>query len=59
MIKKNILAREIFYFLAITLLMSFLLEVIFPDIIQAYFNLNILLLLFILSIFYLLLTNKK
>lgn len=58
MIKKNILAREIFYFLAITLAMSFLLEVIFPDIIQAYFNFNILLLLFILSIFYLLWTDK-
>lgn len=50
MIKKDILIREIFCFLACSLAVFLVLEIIFPDICQAYFNLNILLLLFLFSI---------
>ncbi len=50
MIKKDILIREIFCFLAFSLATFLVLEIIFPDILQAYFNFNILLLLFLLSI---------
>ena len=40
--RLKILAREIFYFLTALLLLSFILETIFPNIILAYFNLNYL-----------------
>lgn len=59
MIKKDILSREIFCFLASCLAVFLLLEIIFPDILQAYFNFNILLLLFLFSMFSLFYFKKK
>jgi len=59
MIKKDIIIREIFYFLAISLAVFLLLEIIFPDIVQTYFNLNILLSLFLLSILGIFLFKKQ
>ena len=49
MFKKSAVSREIFCFLAVSLLVFFILELIFPNILLAYFNFNILVLLFFLS----------
>ncbi len=39
---RRIVGRELFYFFSFLLIFSFILEIIFPNIIIAYFNLNIL-----------------
>lgn len=45
----TIIIRELFYFLSALLLVSAILEVIWPNIILAYFNLNFLLLACLIS----------
>jgi hypothetical protein len=45
--------KELFYFFSIALGLLFLLEIIWPNFVLAYFNLNFLLLAWILSCFYL------
>ncbi|MCX6797806.1 MAG: hypothetical protein NTX66_01120 [Candidatus Falkowbacteria bacterium] len=44
-----IILREIFYFSSLTLLLFIILEIIFPYIVLAYFNLNYLVALVIIS----------
>ena len=46
---RNILAREFFYFFACLFVALAILEVIFPNIVLAYFNLNYLVVLIIIS----------
>ncbi len=50
--------QELFYFFGIAFILFFLLEMIWPNIVLAHFNLNFLLLAWILSWFYLL-SNKN
>lgn len=50
--------KELFYFFSIALGLLFLLEIIWPNFVLAYFNLNFLLLAWILSFFYLILKNN-
>ena len=47
--KTGIIIRESFYFFSLALLGALILEYIFPNIILAYFNLNYLLILILLS----------
>ncbi len=47
--KKKILKQELFYFLSTLLLVLIILELIFPRIVLAYFNLNYLFILVIIS----------
>lgn len=47
--KAKIIRREIFYFLSTLLLVFIILEVIFPRIILAYFNINYLIILVVIS----------
>lgn len=49
---------EFFYFLSLTWLWFFLLEMIFPNIILAYFNINILFFLLLISLFFILKSNN-
>jgi hypothetical protein len=44
--------KELFYFLAVSLFLFFLLELIFPRFVLAYINLNILVFLFLVIFFY-------
>lgn len=44
--------KELFYFLAVSLFLLFLLELIFPRFVLAYVNLNILVFLFLVIFFY-------
>lgn len=45
--------QELFYFFSIAFILFFLLEIIWPNFVLAYFNLNFLLFVWILSFFYL------
>ncbi|OGF15179.1 hypothetical protein A3G56_02260 [Candidatus Falkowbacteria bacterium RIFCSPLOWO2_12_FULL_45_10] len=56
--KLYIIIREIFYALTITLFIFIVMEFFFPDIVQAYFSLNFVLILWILSGIVLLLIKK-
>lgn len=47
--KKKILKQELFYFLSTLLLALIILELIFPRIVLAYFNLNYLFILVVIS----------
>jgi hypothetical protein len=49
---------EIFYFLSITWLWFFLLEMIFPNIVLSYFNTNIFLFLWLINLFFVLKSNN-
>ncbi len=49
MTKKQIIKQEIFHFLFILFIIFVLLEIIWPNIVIAYFNLNILLIICLLS----------
>ncbi|NCO00021.1 hypothetical protein GW920_02750 [Candidatus Falkowbacteria bacterium] len=48
---KNLalISREIFYFFSATLVVAIILELIWPNVILSYFNLNYLLLIWLLS----------
>ncbi len=48
-LSRNILAREFFYFFACLFVALAILEIIFPNIVLAYFNLNYLVFLIIIS----------
>ncbi len=52
--KRNPIIKEIFYFFSLALFTFFLLEIIFPRIILAYFNINILVFFWLICFFYLL-----
>ncbi|PIR92132.1 hypothetical protein COU01_03350 [Candidatus Falkowbacteria bacterium CG10_big_fil_rev_8_21_14_0_10_44_15] len=56
--KLYIIIREIFYALTITLFIFIVMEFFFPGIVQAYFSLNFVLILWILSGIVLLLIKK-
>lgn len=51
--------QELFYFFSIALILFFLLEIIFPNFILAYFNLNFLLLAWILLVSFLLFNKNN
>ncbi len=55
----DILAREFFYFFACLLMTLAILEVIFPNTVLAYFNLNYLVVLIIVSGLVALINNRK
>lgn len=57
-IPNHILAREFFYFSACLLVALAILEVIFPNIVLAYFNLNYLVLLLIATGLVVLIKNR-
>ncbi len=48
---------EFFYFLSLAWLWFFLLEMIFPNIVLAYFNINILLFFWLINLFFVLKSN--
>lgn len=54
---KSILARELFYFLSSALVLAVLLEILWPRIILAYFNMNFLFIAALLSAIYQLLVR--
>jgi len=45
----SVIIRELFYFFTIVAVCSFVLEIIWPNIILAYFNLNYLLIIWLIS----------
>ncbi len=49
MSQSRLIIREIFYFLSLLLALFIILEIIWPNIILAYFNLNWLLVLWLIS----------
>lgn len=49
---------EIFYFLSISLAIFLLLEIILPNFVLAYFNINILLVLWFFDLFLILISNS-
>ncbi|MHB8903681.1 MAG: hypothetical protein ACYC40_01070 [Patescibacteria group bacterium] len=51
--------REFFYFLSALLLIFIILEIIWPNIILAYFNLNYLLLIYIITALFLLIVSDR
>jgi len=55
MIKYN---QELFYFFSLAIVVFFLLEIFFPGIVLAYFNVNILLFLWLIN-FIFFVFNKK
>jgi hypothetical protein len=50
--------RELFYFFSLAIIVFFLLEIFFPGIVLAYFNVNILLFLWLIN-FIFFVFNKK
>ncbi|MCU0679893.1 MAG: hypothetical protein MUF50_01125 [Planctomycetes bacterium] len=54
-----LISRELFFFSSLAWLIFFILEVIWPQIVLAYFNLNYLLLLCLLSGLFSLFFNRK
>lgn len=59
--KKNLLkySQELFYFLSISLFLFFILEIIWPNFVLTYFNINFLLFIWLLNIFYLLFNKRN
>jgi hypothetical protein len=57
--KARIIRREIFYFLSCLLLIFIIMEIIFPRIILAYFNLNYLFILVFFSGLFVLVKDGK
>jgi len=55
----QLIEREIFYFFSLALLVFICLEIIWPNIILAYLNLNYLFLIWLASALVLLIKNKK
>lgn len=51
--------QELFYFFSIAFVLFFLLEMIWPNFVLAYFNINFLLVTWILSVFYLLFNKNN
>ncbi|HOZ53272.1 MAG TPA: hypothetical protein PK142_01180 [bacterium] len=51
--------QELFYFFSIAFVLFFLLEMIWPNFVLAYFNINFLLVAWILSVFYLLFNKNN
>jgi len=49
MAKNNLLIRESFYFLTALVVVLFILEIAWPNIVLAYFNLNYLVILWLIS----------
>lgn len=59
--KKELIRKinyELFYFLSLSWLWFFLLEIIFPNIILSYFNINILLFFWLINLFFILINNN-
>lgn len=60
MIKYKVIeySRELFYFFSIAIIIFFLLEIFWPGIVLAYFNVNILLFLWLINLVFFVF-NKK
>lgn len=52
------ISYEIFYFLSTSLVVFLLLEVVFPNMVLAYLNVNIIVVLFLLNLFFILIFNN-
>ncbi len=57
--KLYIITREIFYVLIAALLIFVIMEIIKPDIVQAYISLNLILILWLASAIVLLIISRK
>lgn len=59
MSKKGLIIQELFYFFTVLLGVFIILEIIWPNIILAYFNLNYLIILWFIAGSLMLIKNKK
>lgn len=61
MIKYKVIeySRELFYFFSIAIIIFFLLEIFWPGIVLAYFNINILLFFWLINLIFFVFNKKN